>query len=782
MLNTLPLKGRVVMWLIILFASSSFFAVAQQQTIERNGICMDPIAGRGAYINSVNTGLCLLCSATDGANVIDGNLTNFSTLTTGVSVGLLGGAAVSVKDSLQYYPAGNAVGFVVKYNGGLLSLNILNALQIRTFRNGALQETASFTSGSGLLSAAVLSNESGKQILKFTTTKDFDEVQLFAPSTLTALSSIDVYYAFEGPANCPSDCVNALTGSAEVGTPNFGGASLVCLGGVSGLTNLSDSDTTNFAAINILLGLGCTYYIDVPLNFTASPNTFVGFAVNNGGGLLDATLLSNITVTTYNGSNPTALNTFSGGSLLSANVLSGSSSIVQVGGKITQPCTRLRISASSLLSLAYTLRVYYAFIKTDADNDGVYDCMDKCNGNDLLDTDGDGLPNACDNDLTDLNITKVVNVSDTVSKGTDVTFTLTINRIANSESATGLKIKDLLPPGLTYVSHTAPVGTFYNPTTGIWNVGSALSGSFTSLALSLVASADSSGVLSNVAEVISVNENDPDSTPGNGTSGTGASEDDIATACVSVPFFLCPSNTLKLTAPLGSTSYQWYRNGVIIAGATDSVYVITQSGSYTFNSPLASGCASGNCCPVVAKYSTLVANAGVAPAPICAGSSVTLTGSGGGTYSWSNGATTASITVAPTTTQDYILTVTRDGCTAKDTVTVSVKSSPLTPGVLSICNNAGTTSTNTDDTFTFTLNPTGGTTTYTVSGGVTGGPFNYGQKSTAFGPFLISGGSKSIVITDTNGCSLSATVTAPATCSNCPATPICVPVTVRLLK
>ena len=776
----LPLGRVISLWIMLSISPTLLFA--QQQTIERNGICMDPIAGRGAYINSVNTGLCLLCSAADGAAIIDGNLTNFATLTTGVSVGLLGGSAVSVKDSLQYYPGGNAVGFVVKYNGGLLTLNLLNALQIRTYRNGVLQETASFSSGSGLLSAAVLSNEGGKQILKFTTIKDFDEVQLFAPSTLTALTSIDVYYAFEGPANCPSDCVNALTGSAEVGTPDFGGASLVCLGSASGLSNLTDSDTTNFAAINSLVGVGCTYYIDVPLNFTATPNTFVGFAINNGGGLLDATLLNTISVTTYNGSNPTALNTFSGGSLLSANVLSGSSTIVQVGGRITQPCTRLRISANSLLSLAYTLRVFYAFIKTDADGDGVYDCMDKCNGNDLLDTDGDGLPNACDNDLTDLNITKVVNVTDTVSKGTDVTFTLTINRLPNSESPTGLKIKDLLPTGLTYVSHNAPIGTFYNQTTGIWNVGSALSGTFTTLTMTLVASADSSGVLSNVAEVIAVNEQDPDSTPGNGTSGTGASEDDIATACVSVPFFLCPTNTLKLTAPLGAQSYQWYRNGVLIQGATDSTYVIKQSGSYTFNSPLASGCASGNCCPVVVNYSDLVANAGTAPAPICAGSSVTLTGSGGGTYLWSTGATTASITVSPTTTQDYILTVTRGGCTAKDTVTVSVKPSPLTPGALAICNNAGTTSTNTDDTFTFTLNPTGGTTTYTVSGGVTGGPFNYGTKSAAFGPFLISGGSKAIVITDANGCSLSATVAAPATCSNCPATPICVPVTVKLLK
>ena len=43
---------------------------------------------------------------------------------------------------------------------------------------------------------------------------------------------------------------------------------------------------------------------------------------------------------------------------------------------------------------------------------------------------------------------------------------------------------------------------------------------------------------------------------------------------------------------------------------------------------------------------------------ICTGASVTITGTGGGTYLWSTGATTAAITVTPAGTTTYTVTVT----------------------------------------------------------------------------------------------------------------------------
>jgi hypothetical protein len=68
------------------------------------------------------------------------------------------------------------------------------------------------------------------------------------------------------------------------------------------------------------------------------------------------------------------------------------------------------------------------------------------------------------------------------------------------------------------------------------------------------------------------------------------------------------------------------------------------------------------------------ANAG-ADVTINNGESTTLTASGGGTYLWNTGETTASITVSPSTTTTYSVTVNQNGCEASDDVTVTVNGS-----------------------------------------------------------------------------------------------------------
>lgn len=64
------------------------------------------------------------------------------------------------------------------------------------------------------------------------------------------------------------------------------------------------------------------------------------------------------------------------------------------------------------------------------------------------------------------------------------------------------------------------------------------------------------------------------------------------------------------------------------------------------------------------------------PNSVCLGSSITLTASGagtGGSYAWSNGATTSSITISPTTTTSYTVTVSNSsGCTGTASKSVSV--------------------------------------------------------------------------------------------------------------
>ncbi|SHF89870.1 gliding motility-associated C-terminal domain-containing protein [Flavobacterium segetis] len=71
--------------------------------------------------------------------------------------------------------------------------------------------------------------------------------------------------------------------------------------------------------------------------------------------------------------------------------------------------------------------------------------------------------------ITDLQITKVVDIT-SPEVGTSVIFNLTAKNNGPS-NATVVKVSDILPSGYTYISSTPPVGTTYDSTTGIWNIG-----------------------------------------------------------------------------------------------------------------------------------------------------------------------------------------------------------------------------------------------------------------------------------------------------------------------
>lgn len=63
---------------------------------------------------------------------------------------------------------------------------------------------------------------------------------------------------------------------------------------------------------------------------------------------------------------------------------------------------------------------------------------------------------------------------------------------------------------------------------------------------------------------------------------------------------------------------------------------------------------------------------------VCSGSTTTLTASGGMTYVWSNGESTASISIHPMSTTSYTVTVTNNGgCTASESIEISVSTCDL---------------------------------------------------------------------------------------------------------
>src|SRR5439155_7774861 len=135
-------------------------------------------------------------------------------------------------------------------------------------------------------------------------------------------------------------------------------------------------------------------------------------------------------------------------------------------------------------------------------------------------------------------------------------------------------------------------------------------------------------------------------------------------------------------------------------------------------------------------------------ATICAGGSQTFTvnPSGGAapyTFVWNTGATTSNITVS--TAGTYSVTVTdTNGCTTSCSATLTVNPNPscsVTPSSATIC--AGGSQ-------TFTVNPSGGVAPYT---------FLWNTGATTSNITVSSGGTYSVTVTDTNGCSTSCSAT-----------------------
>jgi gliding motility-associated-like protein len=228
-------------------------------------------------------------------------------------------------------------------------------------------------------------------------------------------------------------------------------------------------------------------------------------------------------------------------------------------------------------------------------------------------------------------------------------------------------------------------------------------------------------------------------TDGNGCSDTVSSTVNVNIAAggsITGSTTICQGDSTNLTAS-GGASYVW--------STTDVTQIITVSP--TTNTTYSVTVTDGNGC-----LDTVTAQVTVTPAPIanagadvvvCEGSSVFITASGGGTYAWSTSETTDAISVSPTTTTDYVVTVTVNGCTDADTVTITVNPNTI---ILAVDNITPETC-NQGNGEIYLLSPSNFV-TYTL--------FQNGQAiDTALGGgtfFDLTAGTYDIIATDNNGC------------------------------
>jgi hypothetical protein len=205
-----------------------------------------------------------------------------------------------------------------------------------------------------------------------------------------------------------------------------------------------------------------------------------------------------------------------------------------------------------------------------------------------------------------------------------------------------------------------------------------------------------------------------------------------------------PTLTATVTVPAGHTVV-WYdeaTGGNVVASPTlNAVGTVTYYAASVNNN---TGCESNTRTPVVLTINTSPAAAISAGGPItfCDGGSVVLTANAGSSYSWSNGATTQSITVTAAGT--YTVTVTQaGGCTSTSpAVNVAINPTPTSSitanGPLSFCE--------------------GNSVVLTASPGNTGYLWSNGQTVPSI--TVSQSGMYSVTVTNAQGCSNTSSATA----------------------
>ncbi len=291
---------------------------------------------------------CLNANISNPERAVDADLTNYASFNSLASLGTGCGGTLRVQLAGAVPAPGYRAGFVIG-NAGLLDLGVLEALRLRTYRNGELQETAS---GANLLQLTLLS--ANKAFISFPATKLFDEVSIERTAALDLLNNLNIYYGFglENAGFTTNPIATSYPLSQSRYTTKTSGVCTLC-----GSNVVTPSTGSPYLSFNQGLGLLSSEQAVFQLTNTGIVGNRAGVVLGQNT-VLDASVLANITLTTYDGAG-NALEAAAGSSLLAVSLLPGAKQ--EVSFRTTRNFAQVGITLSSATTLLSNARIYSAF-------------------------------------------------------------------------------------------------------------------------------------------------------------------------------------------------------------------------------------------------------------------------------------------------------------------------------------------------------------------------------------------------------------------------------------
>jgi gliding motility-associated-like protein len=211
------------------------------------------------------SGICLLCSVSDPALAVDQNANSASSINATVS------AAGYVGQLLRYdhtYPAGDSITLDLEIPGKVADVGLLGGIRIETYNNATANGDAT-NLGNALINLKLL-NTGNKFRVTVPTTKAFNGVLVSINGLLTALTSVNVYFAAVTvpKPTVTADSVNVCSGNtATLNATSVDNADLKWYKDAVGGTALATGGSYTTPALTA----SATYYVEASRFGCANP-------------------------------------------------------------------------------------------------------------------------------------------------------------------------------------------------------------------------------------------------------------------------------------------------------------------------------------------------------------------------------------------------------------------------------------------------------------------------------------------------------------------------------